>query len=353
MKKIFALLMSAIILLSFVACNKADGNNTDTLPPSSLETTEYTTTVPNPDTTDTTTTIPDTETTTAVSDTQDNTTETAENPAFDFEYEFTEDQQYALINKYIGKDKNVIIPSQIEGRTVTFLKGHVVDGDTLGVFQGTDIETVVIPETVKAIGPRTFKDCTALTCVTIQPNSKLQQISILAFENCTSLKVVNIENAEGLKTIGAKAFNNCTSIEKIKLPSNLEAIGVEAFTNCTALRSINIPTKLELMNFDGARFYNVTALEEIIFDDGWQSINGYVFFAITSKVNIIIPKSVTSINVTLFVNTGEMNMFFSGDCPQITGSDKFMGNVIVHYDPSTSGWDSSQWASQYQLIPIT
>jgi len=343
MKKFIILLISSLIVLSslsFFACDKANGNNADTLPPSSNETTE--TTIP----------ILSAETTTTAHNTEDTTTDTEESPVSDFKYEFTEDQQYALINKYIGKDKNVIIPSQIEGRTVTFLKGYDVDGFTLGVFQETDVETVVIPETVKAIGGRAFKDCTALTSVTIQPNSKLQQIEVLAFENCTSLKVVNIENAEGLKTIGTKAFYNCASIQKIKLPSNLETIGAEAFSNCTALRSINIPTKLELVNFDAARFYNVPALEEIIFDDGWQSIKGYLFFGITSNVNMIIPKGVTSISATLFANSGEVNMFFSGDCPQLSDSDKFMGNVIIHYDPDTSGWDNSQWVNQYSLVPI-
>ena len=94
------------------------------------------------------------------------------------------------------------------------------------------------------------------------------------------------------------------------------------------------------------------AITSVTIPDTVQFIQPYAFSSTNIKT-ITIPKSVTSINVTLFVNTGEMNMFFSGDCPQITGSDKFMGNVIVHYDPSTSGWDSSQWASQYQLIPIT
>ena len=109
----------------------------------------------------------------------------------DFEYEFSPSNESALITKYIGKSKNVVIPSKIEGRTVTALKSVSVNsenGDMQGAFQNTDVETVVIPETIKAIGSNAFKNCTALTTVTIKPDSELYSIDRGAFENCFSLK---------------------------------------------------------------------------------------------------------------------------------------------------------------------
>ena len=151
--------------------------------------------------------------------------------------------------------------------------------------------------------------------------------------------------------IEEKAFYDCQSIEKINLPSTLESIGKEAFSNCLSLKSVNIPTKLNLMNPDGSRFYNVPALEEIIFDDGWQNIQGYVFFTITSTVNVIIPKGVENINATIFANAGNMNIFFSGDCPQLSGNDKFAGNVTIYYDPNTNGWDKTSLKGMHTLIP--
>ena len=57
-----------------------------------------------------------------------------------------------------------------------------------GAFQNTDVEIVVISETIKAIGSNTFKNCTALTTVTIKPHSELYSIDRRAFENCFSLK---------------------------------------------------------------------------------------------------------------------------------------------------------------------
>ena len=65
-----------------------------------------------------------------------------------------------------------------------------------GAFQNTDVETVVIPETIKAIGSNAFKNCTALTTVTIKPDSELYSIDRGVFENCFSLKEINIEDNE-------------------------------------------------------------------------------------------------------------------------------------------------------------
>lgn len=276
-----------------------------------------------------------------------------ENPASDFTYEFSEDDQYAWITQYIGTSKHVVIPSQIEGRTVVNLRGRDVDGFIQGVFQDTDVETVVIPKTVKVIGNRAFKDCSALSSVTIPKDSELHTISILAFENCTALKTIPLENAENLKTIGTKAFYHCESIESIQFPSSLESVGLSAFSYCTSLKSVNIPTKLNLIeDLNGPRFSHVPALEEITFDEGWQELRGYVFFAISSGANIRLPQSVTAISVTFFGNAGTtVNLHFAGDCPQLLDGTEFHGDVTIHYDPDTDGWDTTPLKDVHVLIP--
>ena len=45
-----------------------------------------------------------------------------ENPATDFEYEKSTDNSAIWITKYIGTDKHVIIPSQIDGLPVVTIK---------------------------------------------------------------------------------------------------------------------------------------------------------------------------------------------------------------------------------------
>lgn len=279
-----------------------------------------------------------------------------ETPAEDFEYRFSKSNENAIITKYIGTSKDVIIPSKIEGRTVTSLLGYQVDDILHGVFQGTEIETVVIPETVIAMAGRTFMDCTFLSSVTIKPNSVLREIGNQAFRNCSSLKTINLEDAKNLKSIGSFAFNNCNSIERIILPENLESIGLAGFSECASLKSINVPSKLNLMPNDlGLRITDLPTLEEIRFDDGRQIINGYIYFGMSSDVNIIIPSSVNTIEMDVFGNSddGHVNLYFLGDCPQfIYYEDRFPGYVTIYYDPNTNGWDTTPLKEVYTLIPI-
>lgn len=71
--------------------------------------------------------------------------------------------------------------------------------------------------------------------------------------------------------IEARAFYNCEAIESMILPRALETIGTEAFANCLSLKSITLPPEVE-MDIDFSRFYNVPSLEEIKFEEGWQTI---------------------------------------------------------------------------------
>lgn len=274
------------------------------------------------------------------------------NPASDFEYRFTQNQEYILITKYIGKTKNVVIPSEIEGRKVITLYGTDVDGFLQGVFQDSNIETVVIPNTVLAISNRSFKNCTSLTSVTIQNNSELHTICIEAFENCSSLSKINLPNS--ITTIEAKAFYGCSSLVEIDLPNELTELGKDAIVNCTSLKKISIPTKVSLDSgfYGNAAIYNNPALEEVVFEEGWQEINGYVFIVTSSTVKVTIPKSVTAICPMIFGNNVKMNIYFSGDCPQLLERDYFVGNVTIYYDPSTAGWDNCSWKNHHTLEPI-
>ena len=332
MKKIICLLLSLVLTVSFLSsCSDTHDKTTDSE---------------------------------SVSESSDNTQENSslnngsavtESPVEDFKYKFSEDNERVFITQYIGTSKNVVIPSKIEGRIVTSLIGYQVDGFLHGVFQDTDIETVVIPDTIKGTSGRTFKDCTFLYSVTIKQNSELRDIGNEDFRNCSSLKIINLEDAKKLKSIGSYAFNNCSSIERIILPENLESIEFAGFSECPSLKSVNIPSKLNLLpnDFRGLRFSDLPVLEEIVFSEDWKTINGYMFFGISSNVSIIIPKGVTSISVCLFGNGGDghVNLYFLGDCPQITDGDRFSGDVTIYYDPNTTGWDTTQLKETHALIP--
>ena len=79
------------------------------------------------------------------------------------------------------------------------------------------LTSVVLPETITAIG-----DC--------------------AFEYCTNLMSITIP--EGVSTIGESAFNYC-SFSSIYLPSTLRIIKGSCFRSCSKLESITIPAAVE------------------------------------------------------------------------------------------------------------
>ena len=108
-------------------------------------------------------------------------------PLYIFEYiieEISEDLVYkmARIVKYNGKEKDVIIPDNVDGYTVDNILSSAFAGNKY-------IQTVTIPETIYNIGNKAFEECENLTTV----NFEGFQISLRkkAFFNCSKLANLN------------------------------------------------------------------------------------------------------------------------------------------------------------------
>lgn len=81
-------------------------------------------------------------------------------------FEITENEDGTVtISRYIGTETDIVIPSQIGGKTVSAI-GNVMG--TTGAFEGcTSITAVVIPDGVTEIQDNAFYGCTSLETVTI------------------------------------------------------------------------------------------------------------------------------------------------------------------------------------------
>ena len=119
-------------------------------------------------------------------------------------------------------DKNIIIPSDIDGKPVI------------------------------SIVAEAFKNDIALESITL-PDS-LTLIEREAFSGCNSLKEVFV--GSNLKEIGYGAFYWCTSLKNITLPNTLENIGQIAFFDSGLYRSAN--------SWDNGIFY----IDQYIIDGG-------------------------------------------------------------------------------------
>ena len=143
------------------------------------------------------------------------------------------DDNYIEIKKYIGDEKIIEIPSDINGKKVISIGK--------GCFEENDyIEKVVIPEGVEIIDKNAFKECVSLDEVII-PNS-CTEINTSAFMNCKSLRKINLP--DNLTILKSKVFCNCKSLQDLKLPKCLVKIDNEALKYCENLNDLDLPSSV-------------------------------------------------------------------------------------------------------------
>ena len=215
-------------------------------------------------------------------------------------YEISSDGAYASVVGYDGTAMRVKIADMYEGVPVTEL--------CESVFEGKNIVSVIIPDSVTSIGNSAFYNCTSLTSVHISdiaawcnisfvdgysnplyyaknlylngnlvtelviPNS-VTSIGNSAFYNCTSLTSVTIGN--GVTSIGSSAFEGCSSLTSVTIGNSVKSIGSEAFRNCTSLTSVTIPGSVTSIG-NGA-FWSCTSLTSVTIGNSVTSIGSDAF----------------------------------------------------------------------------
>ena len=132
--------------------------------------------------------------------------------------------------------KNVVIPSEINGKPVTSLNRSAF-------FQCENITSVYIPDSLTKLGSSAFFSCVNLERVRLP--SDLQTLASLSFFNCKKLK--NIELPSGLKKIDSGVFEKCTSLQEIELPDSLTSLNLRAFDECEDIKRIEIPQFVEYL----------------------------------------------------------------------------------------------------------
>ncbi|MBR4237240.1 leucine-rich repeat protein [bacterium] len=100
----------------------------------------------------------------------------------DFEYTYNKDDENnnisVTLNKYIGSEKNIVIPTTINNLKVEYISSNC--------FTEKDIEKVVITKNIIEVSKNAFKDCTHLE--TIYLSDSVNRIWDESFINCTNLK---------------------------------------------------------------------------------------------------------------------------------------------------------------------
>ena len=207
-------------------------------------------------------------------------------PLSDFEY--SENQNGSItITDYLGTDTDIVIPAEIDGKTVTQIGWEAFA-------YNEDIVSVEIPDSVTVIDTDAFSSCTSLSSVSLSQN--LESIEDAAFAGCTKLTAISLPPS--LNYIGYSVFMNCTELSKIVLPEALTYLGIQSFQGCTSLRYIKIPAKIKEIDF--ATFKD-SGLEILELEDGLEKI-GREAFKNTKIKTVILPKTITELGDSAFYN---------------------------------------------------
>lgn len=191
-------------------------------------------------------------------------------------------------------------------------------------FEGSDIKTVTIPNTVISIGDSAFNNCHSFTNVTI-PNSvttigdeaffacdlltnitipdSVIDIGYSAFSCCSSLKSISIPNS--VKSIKDSTFSCCDGLTNVYISNGVTSIGIWAFSGCTSLTTLDFPDSVE--SIDTWAFQDCSNLTTVSFGEGINTINPTAFENCTKLKNITIPEKELTIGENAFLNTAYYN----------------------------------------------
>ena len=251
------------------------------------------------------------------------------------------DETTGTITKYAESDTVVVIPSKINGVTVT----------TIGTdaFLGLNITSVTIPASVTEIGSNAFAGCTNLTSVTyggdwsnltIQSGNPAVQDAANAplfdFEftpDNTAVIVTNYKyngaaadvtipsryQGKPVTVIDPVAFYNNSAVTSVTIPDSVTAIPDYAFGFCSQLTNISIPNSVTFIGFSA--FNSCTSLKSITLPSSLSTIQSYAFYNCGNLKTIRIPVSVTSIGNCAF-----------DVCPSL---------MTVTYPGSKTQWDDN------------
>ncbi|MCD8026107.1 MAG: leucine-rich repeat protein [Clostridiales bacterium] len=138
----------------------------------------------------------------------------------DYAYTVLEDGT-AEIAFYIGNETEIVIPSTLDGYTVTSI------GESAFDYYGVNnyIVSIEIPDTVTTICDEAFGYIYNLEEI-ILPES-VKSIGVYAFVSCDKLTSVIIPDS--VETVGERAFYNCESLTSVQIASSVTNIGDCAF----------------------------------------------------------------------------------------------------------------------------
>lgn len=208
-----------------------------------------------------------------------------------------------VIYSYAGTEKNLVIPSEINGRPVKALAQYFLQ-------YNDSVETLVLSEGIEHIARDFIGQCEKLTSVslpsTAQFNYDENVIGVGGFvDNCPAMQTITVAEGnpylcvqdnilynkdmtkllyrpakspaaavrvpESVQLVADEAFTDNVYLEEVVLPDSVQMIGYWSFMHCSSLKKINIPEKCTLI---GQYAFRNTDIQEIHIPAATEDIAG-------------------------------------------------------------------------------
>ena len=200
-------------------------------------------------------------------------------------------QSYALISYGTSTDTVIDIPSSYNGYPVTKISS--------GAFQGSNITSVTMPDTITQLGDRAFYNISTLKSVVL--SNRLEAIPSECFAN-TGLTSIVIPNS--VKTLGGSAFYYCRSLTSVIISDSVTDIGNECFRDCDEMTTFVIPSSVT--RIAGHAFSFCDKLSNVVISNGVKRLNYNAFYYCPALQSVTIPSSIYFIGSSCFSNCSSL-----------------------------------------------
>ena len=148
------------------------------------------------------------------------------------------------------------VPGEIGGKQVVTIEGT-------GSLFLSNVDTVILPDSIYEIGSRSFSRCKNLKHINL---SKVRRLYSYAFENCGLVEV----DLSALSDIGDGAFSSCKDLTSVKFNKYVISIGDSAFEDCVSLDMAELSTdsyydlKIGSYAFRNTGITNITVSDVVV-----------------------------------------------------------------------------------------
>ena len=245
--------------------------------------------------------------------------------------------------------ENVVIP---KGVTV------IADGACDRYETKSAFASVSIPEGVTYIGKNAFQGQSSLEQVSVPSSLKkigedafsytpwLQSLGDCAIVNHILVKYQGDESdvviPKGVTSIGDSAFSSCDSLQSVTIPDSVTSIGDYAFSYCHSLQSVTIPGSVTSI---GAYAFEGNPLTSVTIPGSVKSIGDGAFSLCRSLQSVTIKEGVEHIGNGMFYDAGIKSITIPLSVKRIGDHAMYDGPVQdVYYGGSSEDWEKISFA---------